>query len=877
MSPSSRILAAAWLTALLPLLVPSTAAALLVPNQVGSYGTGDVSLPMGIAIARTGEAFVVSNGTRRVEKFSRAGTHLLGWGGLGSGPGQFDYPCGVALDPSGIVYVVDVNTSRVQKFSPEGVYLGQFGSVGSGPGEFSSPRAIAIDASGNVYVADTYNHRVQKLTTAGAFVSQWGSQGTGNGQFDLPQGIAVDAAGDVYVADTYNHRVQKFDAAGAYLRQWGSSGSGDGQFAFPDGIHVDAGGNVYVTDVNNHRVQRFTSTGVFVALWGANGSGPGEFVFPQAVAVGPGGDVHVCDTNNNRIQVFRGRDTGGHEALVAWGGPGSGNGEFSDVRGVAVAPDGFVFVADKNGNRMQKFTSFGAWAGAWGSSGSGDGEFSGPTGVAVDATGNVYVTDHLNSRVQKFTGNGSFLSKWGSAGTAAGQFTGIWDIAIDDSDNVYVVDANRVQRFTTGGAFAGQWSCPNGAGVGTDAEGLVYVACTSDNVVRKFKPDGTLALEWGSFGSNPGQFHNPTDVATDSAGYVYVCDSADRIQQFTPLGGYVAEWGEPGSALRQVGAPQMLAVDAAGSVYVSEFLNYRVQKFASPPEILEIADIGGDEGGSARITFTRSSADAPGSGGAPFEYRIQRLQLSPPALIPVASPPLDGVTTTAVVSTGGNATDTLTGINEYHVMALLPIPGAYPLYGYNYGFSVDNLAPPAPSPFTAAYVSGATDLHWGVSPAADLSQYRLYRGDAAEFDLSPATLIHASADTGFADVGPAGRYYSLVAADTSGNVSPPASLGPGQTVAVPDGEPALDFRLEEIRPNPARGRSLVVRFALPDARRARIELIDVAGRAQWSREVSGAGQHSLPVGADRRLAPGIYFVRLARDGSALVRRVAVLD
>lgn len=846
--------------------------AVVVPNAIGTYGDGILNAPAGITIAPTGETYVVSSLARRVEKFSKFGTHLLGWGSFGSGPGQFDYPYGIAVSGFG-VYVLDANASRLQRFSTSGAYLGEFGSPGAGNGQFSNPRGIAIDGHGAVYVCDTSNQRIQKFSAIGTYLGGWGQYGTGDGQFEYPAGIAVDTKDNVYVADTYNHRIQKFDTNGTFLRKWGSSGTGDGQFAFPVGIHVDVGGNVYVTDVNNHRVQRFTSTGVFVGKWGTQGSGLySEFVFPQGVAVDAEGDVHVADTNNNRVVRYRGRDTSGHEALFTIGTFGGGNGEFAGPTGIAGAPDGSVYVVDRVGNHAQRFNSFGSWMVSWGAFGFGDGQFSQPSGCAVDASGNVYVTDEGNDRVQKFTANGVFLSKWDQPN----EFDRPHDVAVDVFNNVWVIDFDTVKGFDTDGNFLAVWSAPFGEGIGTDPEGNIYVACPLTNSVRKYKPDGTLLFEWGTFGNGNGQFNAPTDVACDAAGYVYVCDGNDRVQQFSPLGGYISEWGEPGTARRQLGTPKRMAVDVAGSVYVTEYDNGRYQKFASAPEILSIADVPGDEGGAATITFRRSSAEAPNAGAGSTTCRIVRLETSPPIGVIVATIPNDG-STTVVVATAANTTDTWTGMREFQIQELMGIPNAFATIGINYGFSTDDLAPPTPNPFTGVYASGATNLHWNANPATDLSQYRLYRGLAADFAVAPGSLIHAASDTGYADVGPAGRYYKITAADTSGNVSPPAVLGPNQTVDTPGDPAALAFRLDEIRPNPSPGRALVVRFVLPDAAKARLELINVAGRSLWSREVSGAGPHSLRVGGEQALPPGIYLVRLARNDQALVRRAVVLD
>jgi DNA-binding beta-propeller fold protein YncE len=862
------------LVAGLALCVATDSRAIVTPYAVDSYGTGILNAPAGIAIAPSGDTYVVSSLGRRVEKFSKYGTHLLGWGSQGSGLGQFDFPYGIAVDELG-VYVLDVNAARLQRFSTSGAYLGEFGTPGAGNGQFADPRGVAVDGHGLLYVIDTSNQRVQKFTTSGTYLGQWGSEGTGDGQFEYAAGIAVDAKGDVYVADTYNHRIQKFSAAGTFLRKWGSSGTGDGQFAFPTGINVDVGGNVYITDVNNHRVQRFTPTGVFVSKWGSQGSGLYEFVFPQGVAVDPEGDVHVADTNNNRVVEYRGRDTTGHEALFTIGTFGSGAAEFAWPTGIAAARDGSVYVVDKVGNRAQKFNSFGSWMAQWGGFGFGDGELYMPTGCAVDSNGFVYVAEEGNDRVQKFTSSGVFVTKWGG-GAGPFLFDRPRDIAVDAFDNVWVADFDHIAGIKTDGTPFAYFTAPFGEGIGTDLEGNIYQACPSLNTVKKYAPDGTLLLEWGTFGNLNGQFNTPHDVACDANGYVYVCDENDRVQQFTSLGGYVSEWGEPGSARRQLGTPQRMAVDGPGSVYATEEDNNRYQKFASAPEILSIADVPGDNGGSATITFRRSSAEAPNSGAGFTTCRIVRLETSPPIGQIVATIPNDG-TTTVVVNTAANTTDIWTGMREFQIQELLGIPNSFPTIGINYGFSTDDLAPPTPNPFTGVYASGATNLHWNASPATDLSQYRLYRGVAADFAIAPGSLIHASPDTGYADVGPAGRYYKLTAADTSGNVSLPAVLGPNQTVDAPGDQAALEFRLDEIRPNPSPGRALVVRFVLPDAAKARLTLINVAGRSLWSHEVSGTGPHTLRVGGEQALPPGIYLVRLARNNQALVRRAVVLD
>ena len=105
-----------------------------------------------------------------------------------------------------------------------------------------------------------------------------------------------------------------------------------------------------------------------------------------------------------------------------WGSRGSGNGEFINPFGVAVAPGGNVYVVDTDNDRVQYFTRTGSFLGKWGKNGDGNGQFLYPEGAAIAPNGNVYVSDWGNDRVQYFAATGSFLGKWGSYGTGNGQF-----------------------------------------------------------------------------------------------------------------------------------------------------------------------------------------------------------------------------------------------------------------------------------------------------------------------------------------------------------------------------------------------------------------------------------------------------------------------
>ena len=77
----------------------------------------------------------------RVQKFTRDGKFLMGWGGLGNGDGEFNSPWGITVDELGHVYVVDWRNDRLQKFTADGELIFKIGGSGSAIGEFHRPTA----------------------------------------------------------------------------------------------------------------------------------------------------------------------------------------------------------------------------------------------------------------------------------------------------------------------------------------------------------------------------------------------------------------------------------------------------------------------------------------------------------------------------------------------------------------------------------------------------------------------------------------------------------------------------------------------------------------------------------------------------------------
>jgi sugar lactone lactonase YvrE len=857
----------------------------------GGPGSGpeQFNLPYGAAVDAFGNVYI-PDGNQRVQKFDRWGNLILQWGSAGSGNGQFSYPDFIAIDAAGNVYVTDYFNNRVQKFTSSGTYLSQFGSGGTGNGQFNGCEGLAIDKAGNLYVGDYFNNRVEKFNSAGVYVTQWGVNGTGNGQFNGPEGIAVDLAGNVYVCDYSNNRVQKFTSSGSYISQFGSLGAGNGQFNQPGAIVIDGVGNLFISDYGNNRVQKFNASGVYLTQWGSTGSGDGQFNGAWGLALDASGNVYVTEYLGNRIQKFSGAGAVPADApatlVLRWGSSGSGNGQFGRMRGIACDASGLVYVADTDNGRIQKFTPFGSYLLQW------------PTAVQpwtlAISGGSVYVVSGFSNTVALYDTIGTSLGQWGSTGSGNGQFSGPKGVATDVSGNVYVADTgnNRVQKFTSGGVYLAQWgtvgagngqfSAPDG--IVTDRGGMVYVLDGGNGRVQKFRSDGTYVGQW------PTQFFNSTSlrsIAIDAAGDIYVMTQG-TVQKFTSNGLLLTQWQFVG-AFNEVGWG--VAVGPAGEVYATEANStHVVEKFASAPSIALVSDVGNDQGGQVRLRILRSSGDDASSTTPVLRYDIFRRidPLSPWSAQRPADVALTGwdqvgsidafgdVEYDAIVPTLENSTTASLYYSALIVRAVTATPTLHFDSAVEYGYSIDNLSPGAPNPFTAAYGAGATNLHWGPSTAADFSSFRLYRGSSSSFTPSSGNLIATIADTGYVDPGPAGSWYKLSAVDFNGNESPFAVVGPDQTTSVSGGQP-LTLALAGVWPNPASGRALNVRFTLPAKADARLELLDVAGRRVVTREVGalGPGQHAVSLSRGSSVPPGLYFVRLRQGAETRTVRVTV--
>jgi uncharacterized protein (TIGR03437 family) len=251
-------------------------------------------------------------------------------------------------------------------------------------------------------------------------------------------------------------------------------------------------------------------------------------------------------------------------------------------------------------------------------------QLSGPTGLAVDSAGNLYIADAGNFRVRvvsngiitTIAGNGSQGYSGDNGPAANAQFNGLADLALDSSGNLYIADFyNQAIRMVSHGTIAtvaGNGTYGIGgdnlratsvplagpSGVAIDSAGNLYIAEAYNNKIRKVSNGmiGTVAGTGAAgFTGDKGQatlatLQQPTDVAVDSAGNLYIADwGNNRIRKVTAATGVISTVagngtktfnGDIGGATSLgLTSPQHVAVDVAGNFYIVD--TGRIRKVAN--------------------------------------------------------------------------------------------------------------------------------------------------------------------------------------------------------------------------------------------------------------------------------------------------------
>lgn len=261
-----------------------------------------------------------------------------------------------------------------------------------------------------------------------------------------------------------NPPILEFSPSGKLLKSFGS-----GLFAYPHGFTVDRDGNLWTTDVNDQAVVLGMSA-------------------KNAQGVVMGQEVLKLDPSGKVLMMI------GKEGVA-----GNGPDTFDRPTGVAVGPNGDVFVTDghapnrHNSARVVKFSREGRFLRSWGHLGTAAGDFDEPHDIFIGGSQNrVYVADRKNNRIQVFDQEGNFIAAWKQFGQPSSVF-------VANDDTIYV-----------GASF------PDPAAKKGELRGIV-VGNVRDGSLKAFIPDPADPdkLERGTSASG---------IAADGAGNIYAAD-----------------------------------------------------------------------------------------------------------------------------------------------------------------------------------------------------------------------------------------------------------------------------------------------------------------------------------------------------------------
>jgi hypothetical protein len=626
------------------------------PNNVPAI---DANLynPYGVAVDSSGNYYISGYNQNRVFKVNAttkvitvvAGSGAQGYSGDGvvggAGNASLNRPFGVAVDSAGNVYIADNGNCVIREVTTAATISTIAGTAGScgfaGDGgkatsaDISSPIGVAVDSADNVYIGDDSNCVVREVTKSTGDINTvagdhtlgcgWGGDGgkATSAQLSTVSGVAVDTAGDLFIVDLGNCLIRKVTkstgdistVAGDHAIGCGYSGDGgaatSAQISQLDGIAVNgAGTTVIIADYNNQRIRQFTVGGNINTIAG-NGTACGypstcgeggaatsaELDYPTGIAVTSGGTYYIGNNDNYVVDSFT---VGGDLNVVA------GNHSYStETLITGAAADGV--------------------------------SLNYPFGLATDTSNNVYIADSHNYMVREYvkatglvnffagTGTSGFTGDGGAATSA--ELNTDYGVAKDSSGNVYVADTYNclIREVNTGGTinlfaglvisnsprcgFSGDGGPDTSAelyypdGVAVDNKANVYVADTSNEVVRKIN-GGTITTIAGIGGINGyagdggpatnALLYNPEAVAVDPAGNVFIADYDNcRVREINATTGIIntvagngncAFTGDGVATDNGIEYPQGVAVDANDNLFISDYSN-RV-RWVSPSGIM---------------------------------------------------------------------------------------------------------------------------------------------------------------------------------------------------------------------------------------------------------------------------------------------------
>ena len=300
----------------------------------------------------------------------------------------------------------------------------------------SHPRNCKIEVVAMVDLGSgSYTYKVEE---------SWGNLPDG-WSFKECAAVGVDAQDNVYVFNRGDHPVIVFDKDGNFLRSWG-----EGVYPRAHGITMGPDDSIYLTDDGDHTVRKCNMDGSVIFTLGVPGT-PSPFMSGNPfnrcthVALDPEtAEFYVSDGYGNaRIHKY----SPDGSLLFSWGESGTGPGQFNIAHNVCTDKNGWVYVADRENQRIQVFDKNGKFETQWK-------DMARPCGLFIDTSGDqkVYVGElgcyigpnsqasGLGPRIGIMDLNGNYLAKLGdiSESDQPGSFMAPHGVSINSTGDIFV-------------------------------------------------------------------------------------------------------------------------------------------------------------------------------------------------------------------------------------------------------------------------------------------------------------------------------------------------------------------------------------------------------------------------------------------------------
>ena len=527
--------------------------------------------------------------------------------------------------------------------------------AGGGPNNLAAlsasigfPESVAFDSAGNAYIAESYASQILKVS-AGGTVTVVAGNGTSGYSGDggaatsaalyQPEGVFIDGSGNIFIADTENSVIREvvastgniqtvvgvnYDASGgSSCQSGGDSGPAlSAHLCLPYSVFVDSSGNIFIADFGNSTIREVVaSTGNIQTVAGKPGT-PGyidsvlatsaELDLPAGVFVDGAGNIIIADTFNSVIRVV---NPGAQPVTIA--GTSIPAGFIKTVAGSqydSMEGSKCQFTGD-NGPALSAFLCL-------------------PIGVFVDGSENIFAADYANFAIREVVSAGTISTVAGTLGVDCQTYatTGCGDgapaisaqlnypsgVTVDASGNIFVADTedfavrkvtggniqrcagNATEAYSGDGGLATNAELNDPGAVFADASGNVFIADTSNSVIREvLASSGDIATVAGNGvagysgdGVKPitTELNFPGGVFVDAQGDIFVADTANSairevvaatglIQTVAGTPGTAGYSGDGGPATSaRLANPNAVLVDGSRNIYIADTGNSAIRE-----------------------------------------------------------------------------------------------------------------------------------------------------------------------------------------------------------------------------------------------------------------------------------------------------------